>query len=218
MHQGIPPAIEKLRMQAPCNELSYGFVMSCLEGYSAPRAKLTKLLNAGALIRVKKGLYVFGPLFQRGPISKEVLANLIYGPSYISLEWALQHYRMLPEAVVEVTSVTTKPAKIFTSPIGRFSYAHCHAKNYPMGIVQVEFSEYQRALMATPEKAACDLLVIRRGKVNSLRELTAILLEDYRFEPGDLIALDIAKIQRIYLDYPHSSIEYFIKYLTRKSR
>ena len=42
-------------------------------------------MRAGVITRVKKGLYVFGPEYNQAPVCKEVLANLIYGPSCISL-------------------------------------------------------------------------------------------------------------------------------------
>ena len=62
MTQGLDPALLKLKQRAQGNELTYGFVMDCLSDYSSPRAKLTRLLESEALIRVKKGLYIFGEI------------------------------------------------------------------------------------------------------------------------------------------------------------
>ncbi len=81
---GIDPALAVLLDQAPSEELDYGFVMNCLKTYKNPRVKLHYILKIGALIRVKKGIYIFGKNFTRHPYSKEVLANMIYGPSYVS--------------------------------------------------------------------------------------------------------------------------------------
>lgn len=105
-------AILKLRNAALSNALDYRFVMNCLSDYRSPRGKLSRLLQAGDLIRVKKGLYVFGEHYQRGALSMELVANLIYGPSYVSLEWALAYYGMIPESVEEVTSVTLSRKKM----------------------------------------------------------------------------------------------------------
>ncbi|MFQ5730050.1 MAG: hypothetical protein ACE5GN_06790, partial [Waddliaceae bacterium] len=203
---GMDKAMAILRTRAPANELDYGFVMDCLKGYRSPRAKLTKLLNTGALLRVKKGLYAFGTLFVRGSYSLETLANLIYGPSYVSLEWALQFYGMIPEKVEEITSVTFKRKKTYETPLGRFSYAHRHPDAYPVGITCLEANEYQNALIATPEKALTDLLVIRRGRVSSIAELEKILYEDLRIEAEDLVKLRPEKISRIQKTCPHSTI------------
>ncbi|MBS0621498.1 MAG: hypothetical protein JSR80_00855 [Verrucomicrobia bacterium] len=81
---GIDPALATLLEQAPSEELDYGFVMACLKSYKNPRVKLSHLLKIRALVRVKKGIYIFGKQFSRKPYSSEVLANMIYGPSYVS--------------------------------------------------------------------------------------------------------------------------------------
>ncbi len=60
-------AMKILRTRAPSEELDYGFVMDCLKDYRFPRTKLTQLLKANDLIRIKKGLYVFGDLYRRQP-------------------------------------------------------------------------------------------------------------------------------------------------------
>src|SRR6202008_2894394 len=111
-------------------EIDYTFVMDCLKDYKSPRAKLTGLLQKGDLIRVKKGIYLFGPEYRKGPYSPEVLANKIYGPSYVSREYALAYYGLIPEYVVEVTSISTKRARNFDTPMGRFSYARLPSKLY----------------------------------------------------------------------------------------
>src|SRR6266404_6285360 len=102
---GIDAGLAILLNKSPYEELDYGFVMDCLKDYKNPRVKLNHLLKIGALVRVKKGIYIFGKNFARQPYSQEVLANMIYGPSYVSLEWACQYYRLIPEKVTTVTSI-----------------------------------------------------------------------------------------------------------------
>ena len=211
----MDPAMMVLRSRAPSEELDYGFVMDCLKDYRFSRAKLTHLLKSKALIRVKKGLYVFGPPFNRYPYSLETLANIAYGPSYVSLEWALQTYGMIPERVEEVTSVTFKRKQIFHTPIGRFSYAHRPLLAYPAGIIQRQAAEYQNYLIATPEKALIDLLVVRRGMVSKASELEEILFEDFRMEEDDLRRLDLEQMRRINNAYPHSTITHLITLLSK---
>ncbi len=209
------PAMAALRMRAPSEELDYGFVIDCLKNYSFPRTKLTHLLRSQALIRVKKGLYVFGTLFNRGPYSLETLANLIHGPSYVSLEWALQSYGMIPERVEEITSVTFKRKCMFETPIGRFSYAHRLLLAYPVGIIRRQVTDYQSYLIATPEKALIDLLVIRRGQVSKISELEEILFEDFRIEEDDLRRLSLTEMKKINDTYPHSTITHLINMLSK---
>ena len=110
---GMDPGLAILLDKAPGQELDYGFVMECLKSYKNPRVKLNHLLKIEALIRIKKGIYIFGKNFAKQPYSSEVLANMIYGPSYVSLEWACQYYRLIPEKVTTVTSVTTQRSRQF---------------------------------------------------------------------------------------------------------
>lgn len=208
---GIDYGIAILLDKAPSEELDYGFVMSCLKNYKNPRIKLNHLLKIKALIRVKKGIYIFGEKFARGTYSPEVLANIIYGPSYVSLEWACQYYRLIPEKVTTITSVTTKKRRQFQTPIGLFTYDHLPLDIYPVGITTIKFSEQQHALFATKEKALVDLLLLRRGRFSSKKHLKETLFEDLRIEEDDFNALNLDLLKSIYHARPHSAIKYLIK-------
>lgn len=86
-----------IRKLTPNEEVDYLFMKYALQDYAQPRAKITMLLRSKQLIRVKKGLYVLDGKNPHKPFVKETLANLIYGPSYISLEYALAFYGFIPE-------------------------------------------------------------------------------------------------------------------------
>lgn len=212
----VDHSMEILRSKAPSEVMDYGFVIDCLKSYRSPRAKLTQLLRTKALVRIKKGLYVFGPLFARNPYSLETIANMIYGPSYVSLEWALQKYGMIPEHVEEVTSITFKRNQIFTTPIGRFSYSHRLLLAYPVGIIRQQVSEYASYLIATREKALVDLLVIRRGQILKTSELEQVLFEDFRIELEDLQSLNITLLKEINNAHSHSTITRLINFLSQE--
>ena len=110
-----------LRKQAGREEIDYLLLKSLLSNVTCPRDKITRLLKNDTLIRVKKGLYVFGPSAAQQPFSKELLANLIYGPSAISLEYALSFYGFIPESTFTLTCITNKRNKFFSTPVGAFS-------------------------------------------------------------------------------------------------
>lgn len=208
---GLDPGLAILLDKAPCEELDYGFVMDCLKDYKNPRVKLNHLLKIKALIRVKKGIYVFGKKFARRPYSSEVLANKIYGPSYVSLEWACQYYRLIPEKVTTVTSITTQRSRQFQTPLGLFTYDHQTIQVFPVGVTLVKFSDMQQALIATKEKALADLLVLRRGGFKSKKHFKETLFEDLRIEEEDLNNLNIELLKEIYMARPHSAIKYLIQ-------
>jgi hypothetical protein len=172
------------------DELEYGFLMDCLSGYASPRAKVTQLIKSGDLIRVKKGLYLVGKKHQKDLICSELWANKIYGPSYISLEYALSFYGLIPEHVFLVTSVTSKRKKNFITPIGNFSYAYLPLKLYSVGYALLELNQRQSALIASPEKALADLFYFRKFDVQLLKEFKDLLFDDLRIDSELLYQLD----------------------------
>jgi hypothetical protein len=208
---GLDPGLALLRQRAPGEELDYGFVMDCLKSYKNPRVKLHHLLKIGGLIRVKKGIYIFGTHFARGAYSVEVLANMIYGPSYVSLEWACQYHRLIPERVTVITSVTTQRKKQFQTPIGLFTYDHLALGAYSNGVKLVTLSERQHALIACKEKALIDLLIVRRGSFSSYKHFKETLFEDLRVEEEDVASFNPELLQAIYTARPHSAITYLIQ-------
>jgi len=72
----------------------------------------------GLIIRLKRGLYALADYL---PID-EIIANKLRTPSYISLEYALSYYGVIPETVYEITSVTTKSARRFKVLGKEFSF------------------------------------------------------------------------------------------------
>jgi hypothetical protein len=82
--------VETAEMRLPLGRdvFDYQLLTACLAHLSKPRDKIHRLLAKGDIVRIRKGLYAFGLAYRRQPLSREVLANLIYGPSYLSLEYA----------------------------------------------------------------------------------------------------------------------------------
>ena len=180
-----------LRQKIPHEELDYQTLLNALHGYSRPRAKITALLRDGVIVRVKKGLYVFGEEERRKPLCRELLANLIYGPSCISLEYALASHGLIPERVETVTSVTCGRSRAFDTPVGRFTYRMISMEAFPVGVDRMETSDGRAFLIGMPEKALADALVADRGgAIGSRRELASYLDESWRIEMGRLKELD----------------------------
>ena len=122
------------------NIFDYNCLMSVLSGYKAPHRKINTLLKSGDIIRVKKGLYTFGKAHRQTLTNKLLLANLIYGPSYVSHLYALAFYQLIPERVTVVTSVTPNRNKVFDTPLGQFTYQFMVAllcASYTISIVSV---------------------------------------------------------------------------------
>jgi hypothetical protein len=190
--------IDELRARVPHEEFDYLALIAGLRGYARPRDRVTTLLRQQAIIRVKKGLYVFGTTYRRAPYSREVLANLIYGPSCISLEYGLSYYGLIPERVETVTSATTGKSRTFDSPVGRFTYWPVPERVFPIGIARIETGDGRAFLMATRERALCDVLMHRRGlKIRTLGQLEAWLADDLRCDTDGLASLDATLVSGI---------------------
>lgn len=190
--------MEQLRKQIPGEEFDYQTLMDALAGYAAPRDRVSSLLRQGVIIRVKKGLYIFGDDIRRKPICRELLANLIYGPSYISLDYALQYHGLIPERVTALTSVTTGRSRLFDTPVGRFDYRMIPLHAFRTGMDMVELADGRPFLIAIPEKALADKLLCERGiGIRGQRELQRHLEEELRIDPADLSRLDPARLDEI---------------------
>jgi len=187
----VKEMIEELRKKVAGEEFDYQVLMDVLRGYEHPRDKITALLRQGIIIRVKKGIYVFGEKYSRGPFSREVLANMIYGPSYVSLDYALHYYGLIPERVEAVTSVTCGRGRRFSTPVGLFIYRMIHLRAYQVGIDQVEIEGDRPFLIATPEKALADKIHDDRGTgIRTQEEMKDYLLKNLRVDPESLAKLD----------------------------
>lgn len=91
--------------------------------------------------------------------SRTFLANQLVSPSYLSTEYALFFYGLIPEKVEDITSVTTKKTTLIRNSFGVFRYQHLNTKCF-LGFEQVEEKGGFSFLIATPEKAIVDFLYL----------------------------------------------------------
>jgi len=198
----------QLRRAIPSEEFDYTLLSSVLASYSSVGRKINELLRSGVIERVKKGLYVFGREYARGPVVKETLANLIYGPSCISLEYALAFHGLIPERVETVTSVTPKRDKDFKTPLGNFTYRYLKPEKYPVGIDQVWIDDSHPILMASPEKALADYLVLKKvPQIKNEEEARQFLEDDLRVDPVKFSRFNPTALRKLNRYYRNKSIE-----------
>lgn len=169
-------------------EVDYQALLAQMPGQSHPRRKLKELQNKGYLVRVKKGFYVFTTHFIGRPYSPEIVSNLLYGPSYISMEYALSKYALIPERVEELTSVTSQKNKIFRTPIGLFSYRHAALAIYPHGISIGQSGDGRSYIIASREKALLDIFDLRFEKTArpQISDIRPALEDDLRVDLQEL--------------------------------
>ena len=122
------------------------------------RNNLTRWCRKGLLLKLKNEYYAF-PEFRQVPDASRYVANRIYSPSYISLHSALAFYGMIPEEVVQITSVTTLKTAKFENAFGTFHYQNVKTPLY-FGYEIKTMQNGRGLLFATPEKALLDLLYL----------------------------------------------------------
>jgi len=205
-----------IRSRIQTEIFDYQTLTDALKDLSAPRDKTTLLLRQGVIVRVKKGLYVFGDKYRRYPYSKELLANLVYGPSYVSLDYALAYHGLIPERVEALTSVTPSRSRRFSTPVGLFIYRQVPARAYEIGMARVEGERGHAFLIASPEKALADKIVSVRGAhIASIGEMGRFLEEDLRIDTGAIRSLSAEKIDEFAGRYRSLRLRRLSGYLRR---
>ena len=141
------------------------------------RNNLTHWTKKGYLIRLRQGYFAFSEYKSRTDYSF-YFANRIYRPSYISLHTALSFYGMIPEAVVQLTSVTSLKTASFNNDFGEYSYKNVKER-LMFGYELKPTADNRTIQFATPEKALLDLLYLYPF-YDSEQELEELRLdEDY---------------------------------------
>lgn len=191
-------------------------VASLFPALEAGNQKVRNLEAAGKIIRLKKGLYVVDPKVSRVALSTELIANHLYAPSYVSMQTALRYYGLIPEAVYTTQSMTLKHTRCFDTPLGRFEYQMISREAFPIGITSINKQNYA-FLMATPEKALCDLIA-NSQKVNLryLKDVETYLEEDIRMDLEDLRNMDMSIFEHYaQVGKKANSVETLVKYLKK---
>jgi predicted transcriptional regulator of viral defense system len=154
----------EIRNALPLSIFSHEMLYSLLEkSVSNINDKISNLVKSGELVRLKKGFYTFSKPYLTRPIDLLSVANTLYTPSYISFDYALSFYGMIPERVNEITSATSKNEKLFETPLGRFSYKKVPLQAYSLGVDWFYDNVEGGRFIATPEKALCDKIRYDRG-------------------------------------------------------
>ena len=156
-----------------------------------PDEKISELEKKGLLMRIKRNLYVVSPKVHHDEISSELVANHLYGPSYISLESALSYWGIIPERVYSTRSVCTKLHKFYKTQLGHFEFIKIPEPYFPIGLTFEMIHNSYSFLIATPEKALCDMIITSKNlKIQSVKAMRIYLEEDLRFDMSALASFD----------------------------
>lgn len=146
--------------------------------------QMNRWQKKGLLIKLRRGLYVLNENDRKINPSRIFLANAVYFPSYVSTEYALGYYDLIPERVEDVTSVTTKKTVHFSNSFGAFVFQHVKSSLF-FGSRKVKDENGLPVLIAQPEKALLDFIYLNlssfKGKGTDVFDLS------YRLQNLDIL-------------------------------
>ena len=192
--------------------VSFDALAQQFAGYTDVKGKIRREVQGGKLVQVARGLYETD-----ARADGKYLAGAIYGPSYLSFDYALSVHALIPEAVYSTyTSATFRKGKTkrYENAFGTFLYRDVPAAVYPLGVeIKVEGGySYQ---IASPEKALCDKLY-SLSPVYSVRALKELLFDDLRIDEAAFFALQKDDILQLAPLYRATNLKLLAKFMEGK--
>ncbi|MFU8785792.1 MAG: type IV toxin-antitoxin system AbiEi family antitoxin domain-containing protein [Candidatus Izemoplasmataceae bacterium] len=176
--------------------------------YTDINGKIKRDIDKGFLFPLVRGIYETNE-----SVDEFLLASYIYGPSYLSFEYALSYHNLIPERVVVFTSATfnKRKSKVYQNYFGHYTYRDVPNAAFPFSVKVYEENGYAY-FIARPEKALCDLLYTRKP-VTSIKELKMVLFEDLRINKDMFEQLNFDEILFLSDKYVSSNMKYLRKYI-----
>ena len=177
-------------------------ILNELSQYASPKNRLSRMVHKGEYIQITKGLYETDR-----STPGHLLAGSIYGPSYLSFEFALGYYGMIPEAVYSFTSATfeKKRKKSFETPFGTFTYRDVPSVVYSLGVDIIQEGQYS-FMIASREKAICDQLY-KTNPMSNYSELREFLFADLRIDASELEKINLQDLGILAERYPSTNVK-----------
>lgn len=181
-----------------------------LTGYSNKDMKLSRDVRNGRLFKIINGLYE-----TESSTPGYLLAGSIYGPSYISFDYALSYYGLIPERVDTITCATLgkKKKKQFNTQFGIFTYRDIPPLAYPEEIILKDENNYSYQI-ATKEKALCDKLYTLKTLGNH-SDLKKMIFEDLRIDIESFNNLNTDIIEKLSNLYHSKNVKLLAQYKRR---
>jgi len=159
--------------------------MALAKNRQVMRNQLTRWQKRGLIIQLKRGAYVLNKSDRKVNPSRFFFANQLLWPSYVSLESALGYYSLIPEVVVDVTSVTSKKTSRFKNPLGEFIFQRVKPAAF-RGYRSYKDEAGLDVFIAEPEKAVVDFLYLNLRKFKNGAK--SVFKESYRFQNTELLS------------------------------
>lgn len=179
--------------------------------YANPLDKIKRDTDKGILIRLTNGIYET----DKGT-EPCLLASSILSPSYLSFDWTLSYYGLIPERVVSITSASlgNRKNKTFENFFGRYEYTDIPVSAFSEGLLYLESGDYI-VKIASKEKAICDSLCKWRV-IKSIKELKELLFIDKRIDMDEFATCDFKLMERLASLYKKTNLKLLIKLIRKE--
>ena len=157
----------------------------------ARKLLIHRAVKAKEILRLKRGLYILSREYRKSSYHPYAIAAMLHAPSHISLETALSFHGLIPEAVYQVSSVTSSRSRDFNTPLGIFTFQRIPLHNPRAGVEIVKLDDYSWAYIAKPLRAITDLIYYRKEITWEAHGL-GFLTDSMRIEDEDLFHIDFS--------------------------
>lgn len=145
----------------------------------AIRNQLRRWHKKRLLIKLKRGIFILNAGDRKINPSKMYIANQLVSPSYVSMEYSLSFYGLIPESVSDVTNITTKKTRLFKNEVGNFIYQHVSPAAF-RGFKSIKDEAGLDVFIAEPEKALIDTCYLNLKIFK--KDYEGVFLENYRLQ------------------------------------
>jgi len=155
---------------------------------------LSRYVKRGMMLRLRKNLYAarnyIDQAERKGIFSDyvEFIANKLYSPSYLSLDYILHENNMLTEIPRNITSVALRKTDRFSNELGNFIY-HKIKEDLFYGFNIIKKGDFS-ILKATKAKALFDFLYFRKRLLVDRKSVVELRLNLEQFTKKDFKELE----------------------------
>lgn len=177
-----------------CVPVTAGVLRHALSRLKAPQSNIMQRERRGEVVSLRRNLYLCTP----EDYSRELIANHMLAPSYVSYETVLSMCGVIPERVHIVRSSCLVRGRVFENSTGKYEYVRVPRAYYPEGVTICRTPQGYAYLAARPEKAICDLILASPGlRIQSARMARSYLEEYLRADMESVAGWDADLIHRL---------------------
>lgn len=163
---------------------------------AARKVLVHRAVAKGEIIRLKPGLFLLNSEYRKTHPHPFVVAAALHSPSHASLESALSYHGLIPEAVYQVSSVTSLRSRTFRTPVGVFTFSRVPAKQPRVGVRATRIDTKSWVFIASPLRAIADLVYLNK-QISWEKDGLSFLTESMRIELENLEQMSFENVTEI---------------------